>query len=98
MKIKSYEKFNSEELILRDHLANDRTKLANERTLLAYIRTALSFFVVGTTLIKFFGTAQIYHISGWFIIIGGVLILVRGLFSFYRINTELSKVGDLDER
>ena len=35
------EQFTAEELILRDHLALDRTRLANERTLLAYLRTAL---------------------------------------------------------
>ena len=32
---------NDKELILRDHLALERTKLANERTLFAYIRMAL---------------------------------------------------------
>ena len=34
-----------ENLILRDHLALDRTRLANERTLLAYIRTAFMLLV-----------------------------------------------------
>ncbi|MGV9013129.1 MAG: hypothetical protein ACOH13_11090 [Flavobacteriales bacterium] len=31
---------NTENLILRDHLALVRTRLANERTLLSYIRSA----------------------------------------------------------
>ena len=35
------------QLILRDHLAADRTVLANERTFLAYIRTTLTLFVAG---------------------------------------------------
>ena len=34
---------NDKELILRDHLALERTKLANERTLFAYIRMAKKF-------------------------------------------------------
>jgi putative membrane protein len=32
---------NDKELILRDHLALERTKLANERTLFAYIQEPL---------------------------------------------------------
>lgn len=39
-------------LILRDHLAMERTTLANQRTLLAYIRTAVSFFGAGIALVK----------------------------------------------
>ena len=38
---------NDKELILRDHLALERTKLANERTLFAYIRMALYLLTVG---------------------------------------------------
>ena len=44
----------SEQLILRDHLAIDRTRLANERTLLAWLRTALMMLVSGITLLKLF--------------------------------------------
>ncbi|MCB1019634.1 MAG: DUF202 domain-containing protein [Acidobacteria bacterium] len=36
-------------MILRDHLALDRTELANERTLLAYIRTSLALFLTGVS-------------------------------------------------
>ena len=39
--------YSREELILRDHLALDRTRLANERTLLSYLRTALMLMVAG---------------------------------------------------
>lgn len=38
------------DLILREHLAIERTRLANETTLLAYIRTGLYFLVAGSTL------------------------------------------------
>jgi putative membrane protein len=44
----------SENLILRDHLAIDRTRLANERTLLSWLRTALMMLVSGITLLKLF--------------------------------------------
>lgn len=42
-----------DQLILRDHLAADRTVLANERTFLAYIRTALTLFVAGLSFVHF---------------------------------------------
>lgn len=42
------------QLILRDHLAIDRTRLANERTLLAWWRTGLTLVIAGVTLIKLF--------------------------------------------
>ena len=41
-------------LILRDHLAIDRTKLANIRTFLAYFRTALLVCASGISFIKIF--------------------------------------------
>lgn len=50
----SYNKHPTDKLILRDHLALDRTLLANERTLLAYMRTAIMLFISGITLIKLF--------------------------------------------
>lgn len=49
-----YAKFNPDEMILRDHLAYDRTVLANERTLLSYLRTSIALFAAGGTLLKLF--------------------------------------------
>lgn len=48
---------NNEKLILRDHLALERTKLANERTLFSYIRTSLYLLTAGI------GIFQIENIS-----------------------------------
>ncbi|MBL8031437.1 MAG: DUF202 domain-containing protein, partial [Candidatus Doudnabacteria bacterium] len=39
----------NQHLILRDHLAVDRTRLAVERAFLAYIRTGLTFLVAGVS-------------------------------------------------
>jgi putative membrane protein len=47
-----YRKFASEDLVLRDELALDRTRLANERTLLAYARTSIMLLVSGATALK----------------------------------------------
>lgn len=41
MKDSPYSKFDTDDLILRDQLAIDRTLLANERTLLAYLRSGV---------------------------------------------------------
>ena len=42
-------------MILRDHLAVERTRLAGERTVLAYARTALALFAGAATLAHFYG-------------------------------------------
>jgi hypothetical protein len=42
-----YSNLHPNDMILRDHLAYDRTVLANERTLLAYIRTSIALFTMG---------------------------------------------------
>ena len=73
---KPYEAYDPETLILRDHLAIDRTILANERTFLAYVRTALAFLVVGGTLLKFFDKTAA-HVAG-----GGCVAVAIGLAAF----------------
>lgn len=42
---------NEEHMILRDHLAMERTKLANERTLLSYVRSSLYLLLGGIGLV-----------------------------------------------
>ena len=53
MKSTPYARFKTDELILRDCLAADRTVLANERTLLSYVRTAMAFMAAGAALLRF---------------------------------------------
>ena len=74
-----------EKLVLRDHLAIDRTVLANERTLLAYIRTALALLVVAFTLIKFFHT-EFYEFVGWVLVPVGLGALAFGIWRYRHIN------------
>jgi len=75
----SYESFEPKNLILRDHLAADRTILANERTILAYIRTVLTAFVAGLTILKFF-TGIYYEIIAWILIALGFIISGVGIW------------------
>lgn len=75
---KAYEQFKEEELILRDHLALDRTVLANERTFLSYIRTMLAVVVVGATLVHL-ATDNSLRSIGVIIIMIGIAILIVGI-------------------
>jgi putative membrane protein len=76
-----YEKFQQGDLIMRDHLALDRTQLANERTLLAYLRSGVSLMLAGVTLFHF---AQ----SSWLAWVGvgcvplGLVTLVFGTWRY----------------
>lgn len=45
----AYGNVNVDEMILRDHLAHERTVLANERTFLAYVGTAIALLAGGGT-------------------------------------------------
>lgn len=83
-----YYKLFKEDLILRDHLAIDRTILANERTFLAYIRTALTFLLGGITLIKFFNSITA-DILGWFCIPLGVTTLTIGILRYKKMAKQI---------
>ena len=78
-----------EELIMRDHLAADRTALANERTFLAYIRTALGAGATGFGLIKLFDYIAAKAI-GWIIISFGLIIFGFGLVRFFQFRKKTS--------
>ena len=89
-KINIYEKI-EEDLILRDHLAVERTRLANETALLAYLRTSLFLISIGLTFIKideFKGIA----IIGWVCIPLSIILVGFGLFRFVRLNSQMRKI------
>jgi putative membrane protein len=73
---------NPNELILRDHLALDRTRLANERTLLAYIRTAFMLIVAGATALKLFVETPAVVVTAWLFIALGVFVVLLGTWRF----------------
>ena len=57
-----------------------RTTLANERTVLAYVRTALSAWIFGMAAIKFFWENFFIVSVGWGVAVGGLVILLWGLY------------------
>jgi putative membrane protein len=80
-----------EKLILRDHLAIDRTVLANERTILAYVRTSLAFLIVGGTILKFFSGLRMV-VCAWGFIAGGLLILGVGIYKFLEMRSKIKRL------
>lgn len=79
-----------EKLILRDHLAMERTNLANQRTFLAYIRTAVSFFGAGIALVKVIDIPAFTAI-GWVFMAASPLILALGVFSYQESKRRVKK-------
>ena len=73
---------NNEKLILRDHLALERTKLANERTLFSYLLTAG---------IGIFQIENISRLDGlaWVCIICGIFIFILGFVRFMQMRRHL---------
>ncbi len=85
-----------EPLILRDHLAIDRTTLANERTLLAYVRTALALFLTGFTALHLPGLhpnplfgGLIYELVGWLSIAAGAVVLAAGYVRYRQFRRQI---------
>lgn len=86
-----YEELDPSHLVLRDHLAIDRTVLANERTFLAYTRTALALLIVGATLLHFIDEGVVPIVGAAFIGIGGVVQIV-GVVQFLRMRRRLAAI------
>ena len=85
-----YSKINPDDMILRDHLAYDRTVLANERTLLSYLRTAIALLAAGGTLVKIFpDEADIVGIGLCLLVLGGLTALI-GIWRFMAIKQKIS--------
>ena len=80
-----------EEIILRDHLALQRTKLANERTLLTYVRTALYLIIAG---VAFLGMQDFKGMPAIGISCLGmsILILIFGFIRFGQLRKQLNKI------
>lgn len=87
-----YSNFNPEDMILRDHLAYERTILANERTVLAYLRTGLALLAAGATLMRLFPGDQYFTILGTIMLVLGVIVTATGLIRFAVVTRKLRKL------
>jgi len=92
-----YSRFNSNDLILRDELAVDRTLLANERTLLSYLRSGVALLIAGVSIMHF---SQ----GGWFWAVGivciptGIVAGIVGVARYRGMNRSISLVRKQSKR
>jgi putative membrane protein len=84
-----YEK--KEDIILRDHLAMERTKLANERTLFSYIRTSLYLVLGGIAFLGMKDLKEFYYV-GYFSLITSVVLIIVGIIRYYQLKNHLKKL------
>lgn len=91
-----YERFQSDELILRDLLARDRTVMANERTLLAYQRTAFAFAAGGIALTQLpEPTAWMFWLAAA-LLAAGVVTALWGLWRFLAVRRHLATIAGVE--
>ena len=89
-----YREIDPQRMILRDHLALDRTELANERTLLAYMRTAIALLAAGGSLLKFFWNSLLIRILGVLLLVVGTAVTALGIWRFRTISRRLREVKE----
>jgi putative membrane protein len=82
---------NKEEIILRDHLAMERTKLAKERTLLSYVRTSLYLVLGGIAFLGMENFKEIKYI-GYFALVLSAIILLIGIVRFFQLKRHMKKI------
>lgn len=82
---------NKEEMILRDHLAMQRTKLANERTLLSYIRSSLYLLLGGIAFLGMKDFDEIRYMGYLSLFLSGILLVI-GIFRFIQLKKHLTKM------
>lgn len=80
-----------EAIILRDHLAMERTKLANERTLLSYTRTSL-YLVLGG--IAFLGMKDFteLRVLGYVALSLSVVLAIIGIVRYRQLKRHLRRL------
>lgn len=81
---------NREPLILRDHLALERTRLSNERTLLSYIRSSLYLLIGGIALVQIEGYGDLRYV-GYLALLLCVLFVLVGFLRFFRLRDQLDR-------
>ena len=83
-----YDRFVGGRLILREHLAAERSILANERTFLAYQRTALTQLAVAVTFLRFFDHIAL-TVIGWGLVPASVFTAVIGVVRYRRMRDRI---------
>lgn len=85
-------RFLNKKMILRDHLAADRTRMANERTLLSYLRTFIMILASGVTFIKVFPENNKLFYTGVALIPIAIILLAIGVYSYAKVRKEMKEL------
>ena len=80
-----------DDMILRDHLALDRTVLANERTMLAYLRVFVGLMSAGVGMVAILDYS-ITFLLGMLFIVTAPIILAVGIVRCYKMKKKLSQL------
>lgn len=86
-----YSRFATEQLILRDELAIDRTLLANERTLLAYLRSGVALGIAGVSIMHF-GEHDWFRAVGILCVPVGIFTVIVGTLRYRRVHRTISRL------
>jgi putative membrane protein len=88
-----YNNVENEKMILRDHLALERTRLANERTFLAYTKTAIVLLASGLALMEL-KNFEDYRQLGIWIVAGSPILLATGFVRMIIFRIRIKKYYD----
>ncbi|GAA0761322.1 DUF202 domain-containing protein [Psychroflexus lacisalsi] len=81
---------NEDRIILRDHLAMERTKLANERTLLSYLRSSLYLLLGGVGLVSIKDTIfEDVKVIGYVAVVFSIIFLAVGIIRYIQLKRHL---------
>ncbi len=72
----------SNELILREKLAIQRTVMANQTTLLSFVRTALYFLVAGLSIHNLLGLPEHFW-AAWIFYFGSAVLMIFGIINYF---------------
>ncbi len=75
-------------MILRDHLAMDRTKLANYRTMLAFVRTSLYLVVSGLAVMNV-EVLEGIRFLGWILIGSSLITFISGIWNYFHFRSKM---------
>lgn len=81
---------NEDRIILRDHLAMERTKLANERTLLSYLRSSLYLLFGGAGVVSLKDTMfEDIKVIGYVAVVFSIIFLAIGIVRYIQLKSHL---------
>lgn len=81
---------NEDRIILRDHLAMERTKLANERTLLSYLRSSLYLLFGGAGVVSLKDTMfEDIKVIGYVAVVFSIIFLAIGIVRYIQLKRHL---------